>query len=119
MKPNFGAHAVRRLLGQRDAGVRPEDRLQEVLQVAQAGAGARACIPTPVSATTGGTLPPASRCAPTSMRPPLATRVDAVADRVLDQRQQAHLRNGSARSDGSMSTVNASRSGMRISISSR
>ena len=49
----------------------------------------------------------------------LFARIDAVAHRVLDQRQQRHRRAAQARAAASTCSANCRRSGMRICISSR
>ena len=118
---DVGAHTVRRLPGERDAGAGRKEHMQPLLQVAQPGAGARAFG----QADTGVRDPQVdlfARAAPRSHLDvtAVASRVDAVADRVLDQRQQRHRRKAAAcAADGSMASVNVSRSGMRISINSR
>ena len=117
---NLGAHAVRRLSSSATLDPAPKNACSRSCRLRRPEpVPAPSDRPTPVSATHRSDL--ATGVAPRADldAAAVATRVDAVADRVLDQGQQPICGNGSARSAGSMSSVNVSRSGMRISISSR
>ena len=120
---DLGAHAVRR--GPRAA--RAGRRRRRSRAAARAGSSARcraaptSRMPTPVSATDDADRAVGRRARRADLdAAAVLARVDAVADGVLDQRQQRHRRKAQRRrAPAGTSIANSSRSGMRICISSR